>query len=123
MVSWSVLWWALWGEGSKDLHSLIKMMGETRVLKRARAQGRPASDRELGAVIGQIRRVLSVTCIRSQGTCLLSRVRNMGEGTRSAAGRRVLAIRVEENRRREQAAHHSAHIRGRGLSLVGEHFV
>ncbi len=35
MVSWSVLWWALWGEGSKDLHSLIKMMGETRVLKRA----------------------------------------------------------------------------------------
>ena len=112
-----------WGEGSKDLHTLIKVMGETWVLQQARAQGRPPSDRQLGVVIGQIRRVLSVICIRSQRTCLLSRVGYIGDGARSAASRRVLAGRAEDSLRREQAAHHQAHIRGRGLSSLCQLFV
>ena len=111
-----------WGEGSKDLHSLIKVLGESRVTCRARAMGRPASDKELGLVIGQIRRVLSVCFVRSQATCLLARVGYLKEGARSAADRRVMAARLEESRRLERQANHSAHIRGR-LGRVGELFV
>lgn len=87
-----------WGEGSKDLHTLIRVLGESRVTCQARAQGRPASDKELGLVIGQTRRVLSVSFIRAQATCLLLRVGHMGEGANSAADRRLLASRMEESK-------------------------
>ena len=111
-----------WGEGSKDLHSLIRVLGESRVAYEARAQGKPASDKELGSVIGQIRRVLSVTFVRAQSACLLARLGYLGEGARSAADRRMLAKRMEEARRLERQANHSAHIRGR-MGRVGDLFV
>ena len=88
----------------------------------ARAQGRPASDKELGVVIGQIRRVLSVSFVRAQSTCLLARLGYLGEGARSAADRRMLAKRMKEARRLERQANHSAHIRGR-MGRVGDLFV
>ena len=111
-----------WGEGSKDMHRLIKVLGESRVTCQARARGRPASDKELGLVIGQIRRILSVCFVRAQATCLLTRVNYLSEGAKSAADRRVMAIRLEEGRRHEREANHSAHIRGR-LGRVGDLFV
>ena len=40
-----------WGEGSKDLHSLVKILVETQVAAKARSRGREASDNELGVVI------------------------------------------------------------------------
>ncbi len=49
-----------WGNGSKDLHNLVRTMAECRVAARARARGWPASDWELGEVMGQIRRDLSL---------------------------------------------------------------
>ena len=39
------------GEFGKDLHSLLRVIGETKVAAWTRARGRPASDIELGAVI------------------------------------------------------------------------
>ena len=36
-----------WGEGSKDLHSLVKTLAESRVACQARSKGREASDNEL----------------------------------------------------------------------------
>ena len=39
------------GECGKDLHSLVTVIGETKVAAWTRARGRPASDNELGAVI------------------------------------------------------------------------
>ena len=69
-----------WVDGSRDLHSLVKLLGEQRVISQARARGIPASDRQLGITISQIRIVLSVTFVRVQSLCLLSRVGYLGLG-------------------------------------------
>ena len=47
-----------WGEGSKDLHSLVKTLAESRVACQARSKGREASDNELGVVVAQVRKYL-----------------------------------------------------------------
>ena len=39
-----------WGEGSQDLHSLVKVIAETKVANKARALGRDMSDKELAGV-------------------------------------------------------------------------
>ena len=108
-----------WADGSRDLHSLIKLLGEQRVIAQARARGRPASNRELGIVTSQIRRVLSTSFIRAQSSCMLSRVGYLGRGGASAGERRNLMMRKEESYRKEREANYLAHVRGRGLSRVG----
>ena len=112
-----------WAECSKDLHSLVKVMGENKVAVQARATGREASDNELGIIISQIRKYLSTAFVRAQSLCLINRLAHLGEGAKAAAGRRTLARRLEQGRRREREAHHQAHVRGRGLSRVGQIFV
>ena len=112
-----------WGNGSKDLHSLVRVLAESRVAAWERARGRVASDWELGLAMGQIRRALSLDFIRAQSLCLLSRLCHLGEGARGAVARRQQAGREEEARRREQQAHYQAHIRGRGILRGGEIFV
>ena len=112
-----------WGECSKDMHSLIKVMGETKVAAQARDRGRPASDNELGVVMAQIRKYLSTAFVRAQGLCLINRLCFLGEGARAAAGRRDLAKRLEVSRKRDLMAHYQAHIRGQGLARVGQIFV
>ena len=104
-----------WADGSRDLHSLIKLLGEQRVL--AQARGRPASDRDLGIITGQIRRVLSTIFIRAHAICLISRTSFLGKGGAAAGERRTLMMRKEEAYRREQEANYQAHVRG--LSRVG----
>ena len=111
-----------WADGSRDLHSLVKLLGEQRVISQARARGIPASDRQLGVSIGQIRRVLSVNFVKAQSVCLLSRVGYLGPGGKSASERRSLMMRREELCRRERDSHHLAHVKGRGLSRVGHLF-
>ena len=110
-----------WGECSKDMHSLIKVLGETKVAARARARGRQASDNEL--VISQIRKYLSTSFVRAQSLCLLNRLCFLGDGAKAAAGRRDLARRLEIARKRDLQAHHQAHVRGQGLSRSGLIFV
>ena len=112
-----------WGEGSKDLHSLVKTIADTKVASRARALGREASDKELGVVVSQVRKFLSVAFVRAQALCLVNRLGFIGEGAKAAAGRRDLARRLEEGRRRDRQAHFLAHVRGQGLSRVGQLFV
>ena len=111
-----------WGDGSKNLHSLIRTLGEQRVAAHARAQGRPASNRELGTVVSQIRRNLSVNFVTSQSICLLNRVSYLGSGGKAASERRCLMMRREEDCRKERDSHYLAHIKGRGLSRVGTIF-
>ena len=111
-----------WGNASKDLHQLIRTLTECRVAGRVRARGQEASDWELGQVMGQIRRALSLDAIRAQSLCLLARLCYLGEGAHAAADRRQQAAREEEGRRRDQMAHYMAHIRGRGVSRAGEVF-
>ena len=85
--------------------------------------GWEASDGELGLVLGQIRRILSLTFVKAQALCLRARLANLGDGARAAAERRQQAGREEEWRRREALAHFHAHIRGRGVARAGEVFV
>ena len=110
-----------WGEGSKDLHSLVSVIGDSMVAAKARARGWEGGEEELGQTIGQIRRRLSCTAIKAQALCLLSRIRQLGP--RAAADRRGDALRAETARRREAQAHWQAHIKGRGLGRVGMEFV
>ena len=112
-----------WGDCSKDLHSLVKVMGESKIAARARDRGRQGSDNELGAIIAQIRKYLSSAFVRAQSLCLINRLCFLGEGAKAAAGRRDLARRLEVSRKREMVAHFQAHIRGQGLSRAGQIFV
>ena len=89
---------------------------------RVRARGQEASDWELGQVMGEIRRALSLDAVRAQSLCLLARLCYLGEGAHAAADRRQQAAREEEGRRRDQMAHYLAHIRGRGVTRAGEAF-
>ena len=45
--------------------------------------------------MGQVRKILSVTAIRAQAECLLSRLRNVEGGAGAAYGRRQGAEREE----------------------------
>ena len=84
-----------------------------RALFLSREAGRPLSDRETGHILGQYRRVLSVTFVRSQAACLVDRMGHHGEGARECAARRRVAMGEGERMRQEAAAFHTAHIRGR----------
>ena len=113
-----------WGEGSKDLHSLVKVLAETKLAAKARALGRQMSDKELGVIVNQVRKYLSTSFIRAQSLCLINRLSYLGEGAQeAAAGRRIVAKQLEEGRRRDRQATYMAHIRGRGLSREGQIFV
>ena len=112
-----------WGEGSKDLHNLVKVIGDCQLTAKSRALGRSLSDNELGQIITQIRKFLSTSFITAQSLCLINRLCFLGDGAKAAAGRRDMARREEESRRRDREAHYQAHIRGRGLARVGQVFV
>ena len=53
----------------------------------------------------------------------MNRLAYLGDGAKAAAERRGLARKIEEGRRRDREAHYQAHVRGRGLSRVGQPFV
>ena len=126
LVGYGKLWGLVvgpWGEVSKDLHTLVSMIGKNMVEARGRERGWEGGEGEMGQVIGQIRRKLSCTFIRAQSLCLLARIGQLGPGAKIAAERRSEAKRAETARRREAQAHWQAHIRGRGLGRVGMMFV
>ena len=112
-----------WGEGSRDLHALVKTMAEARVLAYSQARGYMAGEGELSMITASIRRVLSCVFVRAQSLCLLSRLSQVGAGARGAADRRTAALRSDHNRRQEACAKWFANVRGRGLSRVGMIFI
>ena len=109
-----------WGNGSEDLHVLVKTMAECRVASKNRARGEQASDWELGVAMGEIRRSLSLDFVRAEALCLLARVCLLGGGAKEAARRRVQAERDVEAGRRVERAHFAAHVRGRGRRRAAE---
>jgi hypothetical protein len=102
------------GDISCDLDRLIRALAESRALYLSRETGRPLSERETGHILGQYRRVLSVTFVRCQAACLVARMGHLGQAARECAGRRKVAMQEGERMRQEAAAFHQAHIRGRG---------
>ena len=103
-----------WGEVSVDLDRVIRAVAEARVLYLARESGRPITDNWVGQVLGAHRRSLSAAFIRAQMACLTSRMGHLGVGAREAAARRGVAMEQEVRLQREEEAHFSAHVRGRG---------
>ena len=63
--------------------------------------------------MGQFRRVLLRSFLRSQAACLVARVGHLGQAARECAGRRRVAMAEGVRMRQEAAAYHAAHIRGR----------
>ena len=112
-----------WGEGSKDLHALIRVLGESKVSARGQARGEEGQEGELGFVMVQVRRILSCTFVRAQSLCLLARLGQVGPRARGAAERRAVVQRLEWARKREAEGHWLAHIRGRGLGHKGMFFI
>lgn len=68
-----------WGEGSKDFHTLLKTLAETQLAAKARSRWREGSDNELGYLLGQKRRMMSVCAVRAQSLCLLARLCHLGQ--------------------------------------------
>ena len=69
-----------WADASSDLHQLIKVLAEQRVLMRSRARGEVCGEDTLGVVVGQIRRVLSCAFVRANA--------RVSTGTHRSAGPR-----------------------------------
>ena len=105
-----------WGGCSKDLHSLVKVLGENKLVVKARATGKESSENDLGIIISHFRKYLLTAFIRAQSLCLINRLSHLGEGAKSAASRMSLTKSLELGSRREREAHFQAHIRGMGLS-------
>ena len=110
-------------EGSKDMHSLLDIIAESKLKARGLARGREGTEQERSVILMNMRRELSTTGAKAQSACLLGRVARMGEGHRLAAKRRVWVKREEELRQESNRAHWLANIRGRGIIRGGGEFI
>ena len=98
-------------------------MAESRVTAIGLARGRPASGAELGVVVGQVRRRLSVAIVRSRANCLLARMSLLGEGSRKAMNRRHQQGWEEQKMRREMQAQFLGRIKHHGITHRGTFFM
>ena len=99
-----------------------KIFAESRVAALSRSQGWEAGPGQLGKIMGDIRRALSVTIARANAMCLLERLSQLGPGAGAAAKRRQVALQLEERRRQDRQAFDLAW-QARGASRVGRAFV
>ena len=84
-----------------DLHTLVQVLAQSKVDSVGKARGRPASDSELSIAVGQVRRRLSVACVRANMNCLITRMSLLGVAAKQAQGRRQAQGWEEERMRRE----------------------
>ena len=108
-----------WGEGSEDLHTLVQVLAQSKVDSVGKARGRPASDSELSIAVGQVRRRLSVACVRANMNCLITRMSLLGVAAKQAQGRRQAQGWEEERMRREMQAQWLGCIRYHGIAYRG----
>ena len=101
------------------MHSFVQSCAEAKVAHIVRATGRQETERLLGMVVGQYRRLLSTTAVRAQALCLLARVGLITPAAREAAGRREVAMRQVEEMRRERRAQWMASLSGPGWARRG----
>ena len=110
-------------EGSKDLHSLLDIIADSKIKARGLARGREGTEQERSVILMNLRGELSTAGARSQSACLLGRVARMGEGHRLAAKRRQWVMREDELRQETNRAHWLTNIRGRGIIRGGGEFI
>ena len=83
---------------------MVETLAQCRLRFQMQQDGRPdqGSDNELALIVGQIRRRLSVTAVKAQVGCLLSRVHQVGPGNKQLAKKRQWAIKEDERMRQER---------------------
>ena len=81
------LGFGVWREGSEQVHQLVQSLAESRLKFQGLQPGRPGSDQELGVLVGQVRRRLSLVAIQAQVECLLSKLHQVGPGNVQLAKR------------------------------------
>ena len=111
-----------WGDLSQDFHLLLKTFADKRVEALARGRGVEMGAGELGKVMGEVRRAMSVQVVRSNALCLLERLAFLGPGGRAAGETRKVVERLEERRKRQVQAYNLAN-QSRGLNRLGRAFV
>ena len=104
-----------YGEVSQHFHDLLAKLSKAKASHIGQMEGRHLSESERGLLLHQMRRRLSVTIIRAQSSCLLSRLGHFSPGAKEAAKRRALSKRSEEINSQDRRAHFFAHIRGRRI--------
>ena len=107
---------------SQDLNDFVDFAATCRERYVAQSMGCAVSKRERSLIIGQIRRKLSTAFIRAISLCTLSRVANIGPGSRACAKRREWALREDDRMRLERRAHWTAHVNGGRRAVGGINF-
>ena len=101
-----------WGEASEDVHLLIQILAESRLAFQGLQRGKPGSKAELGIMVGQIRRRISITAIKAQVDFLLSKIHQVVPGNQQMDERRVWALIEDERMCGERAAQWLRQIEG-----------
>ena len=93
-----------WGEASEGVHTLVQTLAEARLKYQGLQRGRPGSDQELGLLVGQVRRRLSLVAVKAQVDCLLAKLHQVGPGNIQLAKKRTWAILEDQRMARERGA-------------------
>jgi hypothetical protein len=93
-----------WGEASEGVHLLVQTLAEARLKYQGLQRGRPGSDQELGLLVGQVRRRLSLVAVKAQVDCLLAKLHQVGPGNTQLAKKRTWAILEDQRMARERGA-------------------
>ena len=93
-----------WGEASEDVHMLVQAMAKSRLQHQGLQAGKPSSTAELGVIVGQIRRRLSLAVTKAHTECLLGKLHQVGPGCSAMNKRRQWAINEDERMKRERGA-------------------
>ena len=101
-----------WGEGSEGVHQLVQTLAESRLKYQGLQRGRPGSEQELGILVNQVRRRLSMVAVKAQVECLLSKLHQVGPGNKQLARSRVWAVKEGERMARERGSQWLRRIEG-----------
>ena len=83
---------------------MVQSLAESRLKYQGLQRGRPGSDQELGMLVGQVRRRLSLVAVKAQVDCLLAKLHQVGPGNQQLAKRRTWAILEDQRMARERGA-------------------
>ena len=109
-----------WGEASKDLHWFIQTCAEARAAYISRSSGQEVSEKKLGTIVSQYRRLVSTTACRAQAQCLLERISLITPEAKAAADRRALTMRRDEQLRQERQSQWMAQLSRPGAGKRGD---
>jgi hypothetical protein len=116
---WQVTRSGSFHEASKDLHSLLECLTDSKLRARDLARGREGGEWERSVILNEFRRELSLVAAKVVSACLLGKVAKLGDGHRLAAKRRAWAKYENERREASMRAHWMANVQGRGLLKHG----